>query len=304
MDLEIRHFRLLAAVADTGSLASASLQLHLTPSALSHQLRDAEERLGVQLFQRRNRRLLLTGAGETLLLSARRVLATVADAQAALRTNAPEDLLRISTGCYTVYGWLPAVLRMWQPEFPRVEVRVVIEATRQPIPALLDGQIDLALTTDAPRQPRLARTPLLSDELVVLVPEGHPLAMKPYVDAADLAAENVLTYDAPREQLDLFTRLFWPAGVEPRRTTRVPLTEALIDLVRGGMGVTALADWVIPEDRTGLRMVRLTRNGLCRRWSAVRLSSRRPPAHLLQFIRILADHLRTPRSGRRSTPRP
>lgn len=291
MNLEIRHFKLVTAIADTGSLAAASVQLHLTPSALSHQLRDAEERLGVQLFQRRNRRLLLTGAGETLLESARRVLAHVTQVEAALGASAPEDLLRLSTGCYTVYGWLPSMLQRWQAEYPRVELRIVLEATRQPIPALLGGQIDLALTTDLPEQPRLTHTALFSDELVLIVPEAHALAKRRHVAAADLAGENVLTYDAPREQLDIFTRFFWPGGVEPQRITRVPLTEALIELVRGGVGVTALANWVLPTRLDGLRVVRLTPKGIRRRWNAVRLATRRPAAPLTRFVQLLREQL-------------
>ena len=110
--LEVRHFQLVAAIADTGSLAAASLKLHLTPSALSHQLRDAETRLGGHLFQRRHRKLLLTGAGERMLASARRVLAEIEEVENG--RDAPEDLIRLSTGCYTVYGWLPPVLRRFQ----------------------------------------------------------------------------------------------------------------------------------------------------------------------------------------------
>jgi len=291
MNLEIRHFKLVTAVADTGSLASASLKLHLTPSALSHQLRDAEERLGVQLFLRRNRRLLLTSAGEKLLDSARRVLASVQQAETALGTDTPDDVLRLSTGCYTVYGWLPPVLRRWQAEHPRVEFRIVLEATRQAVPALLAGQIELALTTEISRQPRLARSPLLTDELLLVVPTTHTFAQQRYVAAEDLAHEHLLTYDAPREQLDIFTRVLWPAGVEPQRQTRVPLTEALIELVRGGVGVTALASWILPKKLDGLQTVRITPKGVKRRWNAVRLASRRPSPALTRFVEILRETL-------------
>ncbi len=287
--LELRHFKLIAAVADTGSLAAASRQLHLTSSALSHQLRDAEERLGVQLFQRRQRRLLLTGSGETLLLSARRVLSEVAHAEALCRENPQDDLLRLSTGCYTVYGWLPPILGRWQAEHPRVELRIVLEATRQPLGALLNGELDLALTTDVPRQARLAQTALFTDELRLVVPEHHPLARRSHVTAQDLVSEQLLTYAAPREQLDIFTRVFWPAGLEPRRVSPVPLTEALIELVRGGIGVTALPEWMLPAERHGLHTVRLTPRGIRRRWSAVTRASRQRPAPLTHFIQLLRE---------------
>jgi LysR family transcriptional regulator, regulator for metE and metH len=289
MTLELRHFRLVTAVADTGSLAAASRQLHLTSSALSHQLRDAEERLGARLFQRRHKRLLLTGAGEKLLESARRVLAEVAQAEAGFRGTEQDDLLRLSTGCYTVYGWLPPLLGQWQAEHPRVELRIVLEATRQPIPALLGGELDLALTTDAPRHPRLERASLFADELLLVVPASHALAQRKHVVAEDLLHEHLLTYDAPREQLDLFTRVLWPAGVEPRRVSSVPLTEALVELVRGGVGVTAMASWMLPARRKGLCTVRLTPRGVHRRWSAVTLAARRPSVPLSRFVQLLRE---------------
>src|SRR4051812_12127513 len=92
--LELRHHRLLVAVAECGSLAAAARVLHLTASALSHQLRDAEQRLGVAIFQRRHRRLLLTAAGEELLRGSRRVLAEAEHAESAAR-GPGVDLLRL-----------------------------------------------------------------------------------------------------------------------------------------------------------------------------------------------------------------
>jgi LysR family transcriptional regulator for metE and metH len=299
MPLELRHFKLVTAVADTGSLAAASLRLHLTPSALSHQLRDAEERLGARLFQRGNRRLRLTGAGEQLLEAARHVLVSVAQAESALQKGAPEELLRISTGCYTAYAWLPPVLRRWQVAHPRVELRIVLEATRQPMPALLAGQLDLALTTDPPKVSRVASTPLFKDEFVLLIPASHRFSDRRWVAAKDLEEEHLLTYDAPRDQLDLFTRVLWPAGIEPRRHTRVPLTEALIELVRAGLGITALASWVLPRRLDGLRMVDLTRGGIRRQWQAVRLGGRSSAA-LISFVQILREHVKGIESEQRT----
>jgi LysR family transcriptional regulator for metE and metH len=296
--LEVRHFQLVAAIAETGSLAAASLKLHLSPSALSHQLRDAEARLGGLLFQRRHRRLLLTGAGERMLASARRVLAEIAEVQNG--RDAAEDLIRLSTGCYTVYGWLPPVLRRFQAEHPRVELKIVLEATRQPVPALLAGELDLALTTQVPRNARLAATRLFDDELLLLVPAGHPLDRRGRpVSAEELAREHLLVYDAPREQLDVFTRVLWPAGLEPSRVSRVPLTEALIELVRGGVGVATLPGWILPAgaSRRGLAFQRLTPRGVRRRWSAVTLSGARSRP-LGRFVQVLREESLIPRPSR------
>src|SRR5262252_6692462 len=112
MDLEVRHLRLVAAVADCGSLTRAGDRLHLTQSALSHQLRDIESRLGVALFLRIGKRLVLTPAGERLLGSAREVLGALRQAELEIRQLGQENagLLRITTECYTCYHWLPPLL--------------------------------------------------------------------------------------------------------------------------------------------------------------------------------------------------
>ncbi|HSS95429.1 MAG TPA: LysR family transcriptional regulator, partial [Terriglobales bacterium] len=101
--LEIRHLRLLAAVAETGSVTEAGKRLHLTQSALSHQLRDAEEKLGTALFLRLGKRMVLTPAGEKLLCSAEKVLEELktAESQIAGLNGGTRGIIRISTECYT-----------------------------------------------------------------------------------------------------------------------------------------------------------------------------------------------------------
>src|ERR1700739_1931903 len=104
MHLEIRHLRLVTAIAETGSVTLAGNRLHLTQSALSHQLRDAEEQLGVPLFERRDRRMALTAAGERLLQSARTILDELARAEKEIQegngNGAAKGGLGLSTECY------------------------------------------------------------------------------------------------------------------------------------------------------------------------------------------------------------
>src|SRR5689334_14501942 len=126
MQSEMRHLQLIRAIAEAGSLTQAGLALHLTQSALSHQLRDIESRLGVQLFTRAGRRLILTAAGHALLETANDVIAQIERTEDAIRQQAKgeQGLLRITTECYTCYHWLPTVLRHYQRAHPRVEVRI------------------------------------------------------------------------------------------------------------------------------------------------------------------------------------
>jgi LysR family transcriptional regulator for metE and metH len=286
LSLELRHYQLVAALAREGSLVAATRTLHLTPSALSHQLRDAEERLGVTLFQRRNRRLLPTPAGEKLIEAAKLVLAEAARAEAQVRGR-PEEVIRLSTSCYTAYAWLATVLQRFEPRHPDVEVRIVLEATRRPVLALLRGELDLALTSDAEDDPRVRSFPLFDDEMIVLAPRGHALCARGRVRAEDLRGEHVIVYDAPREDLDLFTKVLWPAGIEPRKVSRVPLTEAMIELVRAGTGLAVLPGWAVPDDDPGLSRVRFANYGLKRRWRAVVQRRRAAWIPLVDLIREL-----------------
>ena len=116
MDLEVRHLKLIAAVADYGGLTQAGHRLHLTQSALSHQLRDIEDKLGLRLFLRMRKKMPLTPAGERLLRSARLVLDEMRRAEEDLRQTASgrEGVLRLSTECNTCYHWLPSRLRLFR----------------------------------------------------------------------------------------------------------------------------------------------------------------------------------------------
>ena len=195
MHLEIRHLKLVAAIAETGSVTLAGNRLHLTQSALSHQLRDAEEQLGVPLFERRNRRMALTAAGERLLQSARVVIDELARAEKEIRecngNGAAKGVLRVSTECYTVYHWLPPRLKLFQHKFPAVDFHLVIEATDNPFEALLEGKLDLAIVCDPIHNRRIRYTPLFEDEVVIIVPPEHRLAGKRFAAPGEFAAENV-----------------------------------------------------------------------------------------------------------------
>src|SRR5690348_4711892 len=107
MDLEIRHLRLISAIASAGSMTRAAERLYLTQSALSHQLRDIEARFKTQFFARLGRRMVLTPAGERLLTSARRVLSDLEQAEQDVRSLAGggEGIIRVCTQCNTGYHW-------------------------------------------------------------------------------------------------------------------------------------------------------------------------------------------------------
>ena len=290
--LEVRHLSLVHEIAATGSVTRAAERLHLTQSALSHQLRDIESRLGLQLFLRLGKRMVLTPPGERVLGTARRVLDEIARTEDDLRlmTQHGKGVLRLCTQCNTGYHWLPPLLQAFHRKFPGIDVQIMVNATDRPIEALLEGQIDLAVVTSDEDDKRLVADKLFEDELVAVVAPTHPFGKRAHIEAADFADEHLIIYKADRHDSYTFTRILAPAGVEPARVSQVPLTEAILELVKAGLGVSVMARWAIePAIKTGtVRAVRITRRGIYRAWSAVTLRDRVQPKWQKEFVTLLS----------------
>jgi LysR family transcriptional regulator for metE and metH len=292
MVLEVKHLQLVEAIAEFGTLTNAGKHLNLTQSALSHQLVELERRLGTPLFHRVGRRLVPTVAGDQLLRSATKMLHMLRRTEATLeRIAAGRDaVLRFSTECYTAYHWLSPLLAEYARRCPKVEVQVIAEATRRPIEALLAGRIDIGVGVDFPPDDRIDLTPLFEDELVLIASPSHRLASREFLSANDLAQEHVLVYSDPRGGNALFRYLLDPAGVTPRRVSTIQLTEAIVEMVKAGLGVAPLAMWAAqPYVNLGsLVALRVGPQGTRRRWQAATLKQQTMSLHIREFCRLLA----------------
>jgi LysR family transcriptional regulator for metE and metH len=291
VDLEVRHLRLVTAIADTGSVTRASERLFLTPSALSHQLRDIEMRLRTRLFRRVGRRMVPTASGEELVASAAHVLSVLDAAETRLKARAAsgERTLRISTQCYTCYHWLPAILTGFRRTHPKVTVQIDAAATSNAMGALFDGRIDLAIMIDRVSDRRVADMVLFDDELVVIAAPNHRLALKPFAEPHDFTRETLYIYP-PKSETTVYARVLKPAGVEPASMEQVQLTEAIVELVKAGHGIGVLARWAVQPhiDAGSIAAVRLTRRGFVRQWHAVALRETAAQPHVQQFVSLLA----------------
>jgi LysR family transcriptional regulator for metE and metH len=304
MILEVKHLQLVEAVAAYGTLTNAGKHLNLTQSALSHQLVELERRLGTPLFHRVGRRLVPTLAGDRLLRSATRTLSILRRTENSLKRIAAghEALLRFSTACYTTYHWLSPLLEEYARRCPKVEVQVVAEATRRPVEALLAGKIDVGIVSNLVADERLDVIPLFDDEIVLIVPPTHRFASRSYVTAQDIGEEHLIVYTEPRADNSIFRRVLDPAGVVPRRVSAIQLTEAIVEMVKAGLGVAALARWAVaPFVRAGsLVGVPVTPHGLHRTWQAATLRQQTPPLYLREFCRLLTETPRQENDSRRS----
>jgi LysR family transcriptional regulator for metE and metH len=293
VDLEIRHLRLVVGIADAGSVTAAAERLCLTQSALSHQLRDIEDRVGAPFFVRLGRRMVLTAAGRRVLETARRLLPELQRTEDDLRRLAghTDGSIRVCTECNTGYHWLAPLLASFRRKHPRVAVHVAAEATDQPKRALLEGRVDLAILIDPGKDRRLRLRPLFVDEMVAIVAKHDPLAQRRWIDAAELARQHLLLYTSDPEESFALRRLLRPAGLTPERVSFIMLTEAMIELARAGTGVGILPRWSAERAIAGggVAALSLTRRGMRRHWIAATLAAQPDPPYVTHFLDLLAD---------------
>src|SRR6185369_17213367 len=122
---------------------------------------------------------------------------------------------------------------------PGMEVRIDVDATQRPIERLLDGTIDLALMSTPVRDRRLTTRSVFRDQVVVVAAPGHRLAKRRRVTLADLHDETIFIYP-PRQESLFLNQVLIPAGAIPARVDEVKLTEAITELVKANLGVSAL----------------------------------------------------------------
>ncbi|MGC9008463.1 MAG: LysR family transcriptional regulator [Halothiobacillaceae bacterium] len=243
--IELRHLRMVQPLAETGSVSAAAARVHLTQSALSHQLGALERYFGIPLLDRSRRPLRLTPAGERLLLAARRVLPEVEAARAELlrqgSDQAPENL-RIAVECHSCFDWLMPAMDAYRVERPEAELDLVGGFLPEPVDLLLEGRADLAVVSQPEDRPGISYLPLFRYEIVTLLAPGHPLADRAFLTAADFAGQTLISYPVPDQALDVVQRVLRPAGVVLERRT-AELTVAILQLVASRRGLAALPRW-------------------------------------------------------------
>ncbi len=292
MHIEFRHLRTIKAIHDTGGLARAADQLHITQSALSHQIKGIEEQAGVELFVRRSKPLKLSAAGLRLLAAAEDILPRVAalEAEFAGLVKGAAGRMHIAIECHACFEWLFPVLEQFRKAWPDVDVDIRPGLAFGAMEALRREEIDLVVTSDPEDLPETDFSPLFDYEPVFVAAASHRLADKSFVEAEDFIGETLITYPVDRVRLDVFSQLLLPARVEPAAVRQVELTAVILLLVASGRGVAVLPDWVVRQVRFNSDYVtrRLTAQGITRRlFAATRSDDTAKPfvAHLLRLAR-------------------
>ncbi len=270
--LDIKHLEMIAALADTPRVTEAAEKLRITPSALSHRIREVERRLEVPLFMRVRKRLRPTPAADYLAQVAKRLLGDMTRAENDVRKMAVgvRHVVRLAVESYSAYHWLPPFLRYLRDHEPDVGIEVVAAASKNPLSSLHERSVDLIVISGEVNRRGIELQSLFEDELVFIMPSGHRLAGKNHVEGSDIVGEDFITYTRIPEPDREYARLFRPSNSYPNWTETVEVPEAIVEMVAAGLGTSVLAGWAVETATDSGRIVaaRVGRNGIRVPWYA------------------------------------
>jgi LysR family transcriptional regulator, regulator for metE and metH len=291
--IEIRHLHLIQAIAETGSVTRASERLFLTQPSLSYQLKEIESRLDARLFLRVNKTMVLTQEGKQILDAGSEILAKVSALERGLKSNngRPRQL-RITTQCYTCYHWLPPLMKKFQTDVPNTEIDIVAEAITNANDFLLKGKIDLAITNNNRPVNGVRFEKLFDDELVTLVPASHPLAHKKFLLPTDFSGETLIIYKTDSGNDHFMDNVLTPKEIKVGRVIKMQLTEARVELVRAGMGLSVMSRWLAKpflRDSKSIKLIPITKRKVLRTWYIATLDQKENDPVIRHFTNFLKD---------------
>lgn len=290
--LELRHLRSLIALSQTGNLSTAAQRVHLTQSALSHQMRALEEYFSASLFERKTRPLRFSAAGQRLLQLAGEVLPAIEGAHRDVTKLAGGSAgnLRIAVECHTCFDWLMPAMDAFRENWPEVELDLVSGFHPDPLALIEQSRADLVVMSEKKKSKGVTWHPLFRFEIAALLANDHSLVAKPFLKPRDFAAQTLITYPVPDEMLDIMRDFLQPGGIKPARRT-AELTVAILQLVASRRGMAALPVWSVQSylERGYVARKRLGKEGL---WSTLYAAT----ATSLAELPFMQDFLQTLKS--------
>jgi len=238
---------MIAVLSETPRVTDAAEKLGITPSALSHRIREAERRLEVPLFMRVHKRLQPTPAVDYLAQVARRMLADQVRAEEDVRKMARgvRHVVRLAVESYSAYHWLPAFLRRLREAEPDFGIEVVAAASRETLSSLHERSVDLIIVSGEFNRAGVNLLPLFDDQLCFIMAPAHRLAGKPVIVGEDIVGEDFITYTRVPEPDREYARLFRPSNSYPNWIETIEVPEAIVEMVAAGLGTSVLAGWAV-----------------------------------------------------------
>ncbi len=313
VNITFRQLRVFAEVAKHSSMARAAETLHLTPPAVSMQIKEIESQVGLPLFDRQGRTVSLSTAGEYFLVHARRLLVALKDADDAMARFRKLESGLLNVGMVgTAKYFLPHLLTRFKEEHPGIELRLQVGANREQLVALLQqAEVDLAIMGRPPKELATRAEPFAAHPHVFVAPPGHPVLAIDHPPVEALANYPLIVREPASGTRALMDRFFQDHRLEPRIAMEMPSNETIKQAVMAGMGLSFLSLHTLGlELKCGLiEIVQVQNSPVVRTWNIVHLQAKTlsPAAEALRYFILehgeayLAEHDRPWIEGVRKT---
>ncbi|MCA0177030.1 MAG: LysR family transcriptional regulator [Proteobacteria bacterium] len=290
MNPTFRQLRVFAEVARLGSMARAAESLHLTAPAISMQVKELENQVGLPLFDREGRKVALTTAGEYFAVYAQRLLATLKEAGDVMARLRHLEWGAVTVGMVSTAKYLvPPLLTRFREAHPGVELKLLVGHNREHLAGLLhQGELDLAIMGRPPRELATRAEPFGAHPHGFVATPGHPLLRLEGVPLAAVAQYPLIAREPASGTRALMDALLHEARVAPRIAMEMPSNESIKQAVMAGMGVAFLSLHTVQlERRTGLlEVVPVEGTPVMRTWNVVHMAARTlsPAAEALRYF--------------------
>ncbi|NNE67170.1 MAG: LysR family transcriptional regulator [Pyrinomonadaceae bacterium] len=238
--MEIKQLRAFVAIAEEKTFTAGAKRVNVTQAAVSMQIRHLEKQVGLPLFTRTPRRVILTEAGERLLERARKILREHDSALEELAEIAGAEYGRLRIGSASAMFatlQLPAILEKLRAAFPNAEVSVSSGTSKKLVDLIQHGEIDIAFVSLPIEAPNVQTELLYSDEVVAIAHPSHKLADQKYISAAALANESLILGERGGNTRRMIDDFFDAANVKPHVVMELSRQEAINKMVENNMGV-------------------------------------------------------------------
>jgi DNA-binding transcriptional LysR family regulator len=304
--MELRALEYFVAVAEERHFTRAAVRMHVSQSGLSAAVKSLEAELHAALFERTTRRVQLTAAGAALLPEARRALAAARAGAEAVGAVQGLQSGTVSVGLMQQMGLvqLPRILVRYHQRYPGIHLRLRQAAATDLLRQLVDGELDLAITSPPePADARLVAVELLQTPLVLACRSDDPIAKRKTIGLADLTGRNLIGFPRGWVIRTLADRMMDQAGVHLDVDLEVNDTSTLLDLIEAGLGVALIAEGLVTQRRV-LTTVRLSGRKINWTISAVAVAPGpfNPAARELWHLITGAQHASSAARARRQSP--
>jgi DNA-binding transcriptional LysR family regulator len=290
--MDLRQLEIVRAIAETGSFTGAGARLHVSQSAISRQILLLEDEFHERLFVRLGRRVQITAVGEALLQLSHRVFSDIRDTSSSITDrqkvlSGPLNLVGGMTVCLYVF---PPLLKEFRQHHPHVDIKVATGGVQRLLRRLRTRRADLALLTLPVDDASFTTVPVLREELMLVMPAGHPLSLKDSVPVEALVGQPFIVFEAGSNTRRTLDEFFVREQIKPNVVTETENVEIIKSMVASGLGISIVPFQSVERETRGgtLKVARIRGQQLVRETGWVYRADERVPRVVQEMMATLS----------------